>query len=357
MRADLLVDRLDRAGVDAVLVTDLTNIRYLTGFTGSSAIALIGTAQRTFVSDFRYAEQSAQEVPAAFERLIVTRDPLSALAQALSPAVSRLGFEDGHTSVKAFGELEDQLGDRATLVPVGSLVEDLRLVKDQREVEAIARAAQIADAALSALLAAGVGGRSERELALALEHDMRLRGAESPSFPTIVAHGAHGALPHAAPRDVAVQRGCLITFDWGAVFDGYCSDCTRTYAVGEPSAHAREIYELVRATQARGVELIRPGADARAVDRETRDMIDGAGHREHYGHGLGHGVGLEVHESPTLSIRSVDTLAAGNVLTVEPGVYIPGELGVRIEDLVLVAGEGRPGRVLSSLPKDLLTID
>jgi Xaa-Pro aminopeptidase len=204
------------------------------------------------------------------------------------------------------------------------------------------------------VVARGLVGRSEHEVAVDLEHTMRLLGAEAPSFPSIVAHGAHAALPHAQPRREPIGSGALVTIDWGAQVDGYCSDCTRTYATGEVSEDAAAGYELVRAVQQMSVEAVRAGADGKEVDALGRAEIDAAGHGEHYGHGLGHGVGLEVHEGPNLSPRSKDTLAAGNVVTVEPGIYVPGKFGVRIEDLVVVTGDGCD--VLSSLPKSLTVV-
>lgn len=355
MRAERMVDALAETGVDMMLVTSLVNVRYLTGYTGSNGVVLIGPDRRLFLTDFRYTEQAAEEVAASFERRTVSQDLLTEIGELLPDGELRIGFEDAHVSVREHSRMGELFGDGVSLVPVTGLVEGLRSVKDEQEIATIARAAKIADDALSALLASGIEGRTERELALTLEHDMRLRGAESPSFRSIVAAGAHGALPHAEPRDVAVQRGQLVTFDWGAVFDGYCSDCTRTVAVGEPPAAAREAYGLVRRAQLAGLEAVRAGGDGREIDRTVRDIIDGAGHEEHYGHGLGHGVGLEVHEAPRLSKLSTDTLAAGNVVTVEPGVYIPGEFGIRIEDLVVVDDDGL--RILTSLGKDLLVVD
>ena len=207
---------------------------------------------------------------------------------------------------------------------------------------------------MAALLESGLARRSEREFAVALDFAMRERGARRPSFDPIVASGPHGALPHATPRDVEIKPGELVVIDWGAELDGYCSDCTRTVAAGEPSAQAREIYELVLSAQLAGLQAVRAGAGGRAVDAAARTVIDAAGHGEHFGHGLGHGVGAEIHEGPRLSARSDDELESGNVVTVEPGVYLPGELGVRIEDLVVVTDAGC--EILTSLDKRLLVV-
>ncbi|HTW11984.1 MAG TPA: M24 family metallopeptidase, partial [Solirubrobacteraceae bacterium] len=258
-------------------------------------------------------------------------------------------------SVSQHARLRELLPEQVELVQTQGAVERLRLVKDDAEIERIAAAAKIADEAFEALLAGGLGGRTERELALALEHDMRLRGAEAPSFRSIIAAGPHGALPHAEPRDTAIQEGQLVVIDWGALYDGYCSDCTRTVAVGEVGAEAREAYELVLSAQLEGLDAVRAGANGQEIDRVVRDTIYSAGHSEHYGHGLGHGVGLEIHEAPTLTFRFADTLAAGNVVTVEPGVYLPGKFGIRIEDLVVVGEDGI--RILTSIPKALRVVD
>jgi len=221
-------------------------------------------------------------------------------------------------------------------------------------VEAIRAAAALADEALTAVLGRGLVGRTEHEVAVDLEHTMRVLGAFSPSFDSIVAFGAHGARPHASPRPVSIPPDVLVTIDWGAVVDGYCSDCTRTYATGDGvSEDALAVYELVRSVQSDSVAAVRAGAHGKEIDGLGRDVIAEAGHGDHYGHGLGHGVGLDVHEAPTLSPRSEDTLAAGNIVTVEPGVYVPDRHGVRIEDLVVVTDDGCD--ILSSLPK-LLTV-
>ena len=354
-RTDRLVEALDGAGVDLILVTDLVNVRYLTGYTGSNGLALIGPGTRVFITDFRYVEQAADEVDASYERVQGLQDLLQDIPAQLPDGALRLGFEADHTSVSKHARIRELLPERVELVGVQGLVEELRLVKDEGEVQRIAAATKIADDAFEALIAGGIKGRTERELALALEHDMRLRGAESPSFRSIIAAGPHGALPHAEPRNVKVQDGDLVVIDWGALYEGYCSDCTRTVAVGEIGAEAREAYELVLSAQLEGLDAVKPGADTRAVDKVVRDIIDGAGHAEHYGHGLGHGVGLEIHEAPTLTFRFAQTLAVGNVVTVEPGVYLPGKFGIRIEDLVVVQEEGL--NILTSLPKALRVVD
>jgi Xaa-Pro aminopeptidase len=239
------------------------------------------------------------------------------------------------------------------LVPAGEAVEGLREVKDAGELERIAASQELASAALERVLERGLAGRTERQVALDLEQEMRLAGATGPSFPSIVAAGPHGALPHAVPRDREIPAGVLVVIDWGAQLDGYASDCTRTVATGPLDDRATEVYELVRRAQQTGLEAVRAGVAARDVDAAARDVIAAEGFGERFGHSLGHGVGLEVHEGPVLSTRSESTLVPGNVVSVEPGVYLPGELGVRIEDLVAVTEEGAD--VFTRLPKELLT--
>ena len=354
-RAERLIAALDGAGVDLMLVTNLINVRYLTGYTGSNGLALIGRGTRVFLTDFRYTEQVEQEVSSEFERITANQALTTEVIDHLPEGALRVGYESETVTVDEHDRIREQFPERVELVAVKGLVEKMRAVKDEQEIELIAASQKIADEAFEALLAGGLEGRTERELALALEHDMRLRGAESPSFDSIVAGGAHGALPHASPRDVRVASGQLVVIDWGARYRGYCSDCTRTVAVGDPGPEALEAYELVLGAQQVGLDEVRAGGDGKAIDKAVRDIIYGAGHEGHYGHGLGHGVGLDIHEAPTLSFRAEDTLQAGNVVTVEPGVYLPGKFGIRIEDLVVVTDDGI--RILTSIPKGLRTVD
>ena len=354
-RTQRLVARLPELELDLILVSSLLNIRYLTGYTGSNGLVAAGAQRRDFFTDFRYVQQSAAEVDASYERHTASIDLVDALAATLDGRPLRVGFEDEHVTVKQHRQLTEKLGEAIELVPVSGLVEQLRIVKDREEIAHSAEAAELADAALRRILGEGLEGRTERDVALALEQDMRRRGASRPSFDTIVATGPHGALPHATPRDVEIRRGDLVVIDWGAELDGYCSDCTRTFSVGEPSQEARAVYELVHEAQLAGLQAVRAGAGGRAVDGTARAVIEGQGHGQHFGHGLGHGVGIEVHEGPRLSQRSRDDLVAGNVVTVEPGVYLPGKFGVRIEDLVVVTDEGCD--VLTSLSKELTVLE
>ncbi len=354
-RAQRLIDLLPEHEVDVLLVTALVNVRYLTGYTGSNGLALVGSQTRAFVTDFRYVEQAELEVDPSYERRRDQLELFDAIGALLPGGEVRLGFEDTNITVRQHARLRELLPERIELVCAGGLVERLRAVKEIEEIERIRAATATADAALTQLLGQGLVGRTERELADALERAMREHGADRPAFESIVAAGPHGALPHARPRDVEVRRGDMVVIDWGAEVSGYCSDCTRTIAAGEPSSEAREIYQLVLAAEQAGIEAVRAGAGGREVDAVARAVIDAAGHGEHFGHGLGHGVGAEIHEAPRLSTRSEDELQTGNVVTVEPGVYLPGRLGVRIEDLVVVGEQGC--EVLTSLDKQLLVTD
>jgi Xaa-Pro aminopeptidase len=246
------------------------------------------------------------------------------------------------------------LPDGVELVPAGGDVERLRRVKDPGELATIRAASEMADDAWRWSLERGLGGRTERDVARATEARIRELGGE-PSFPAIVAAGPNGALPHAEPGAREIGAGDMVVFDMGAKLDDYCSDGTRTFAVGEPSDAAREVYEVVRGAQRAALDAVRAGIGGEPLDEVARGLIESAGHGERFGHGLGHGVGLEVHEGPRVSRRSEDVLAAGEVVTIEPGVYLPGELGVRIEDLVVVTEDGHEN--LSALPKELQMVD
>ncbi|HTD09610.1 MAG TPA: Xaa-Pro peptidase family protein [Solirubrobacteraceae bacterium] len=362
-RAQRLQGELTELELDALLVETLIDVRYLTGFTGSHGLALVVGEQaqpelgpHRFLTDFRYTTQSAEQVSQEFEREIVTEDLLKAIAGTLTPHSGRLGFDEASLTVKEHRRLGELLGERWELVPCTGLVQRLRAIKDAGEIACIAAACRLADEALRGVLEAGLVGRTEREVALDLELRMRNLGAQAPSFSSIVAAGSHGALPHAEPRDEQIPRDVLVTIDWGALHEGYCSDCTRTYATGERlPAQAREIYELVLNAEQQGLAAVKAGPNGRDVDAVAREVIEQAGHGEHFGHGLGHGVGLEIHEAPRLSRMAGDEpLRTGNIVTVEPGVYLPGVLGVRIEDLVVVR-EGTH-EVLTSLPKDLTVV-
>jgi Xaa-Pro aminopeptidase len=363
-RAELLAELVAERGLDQLIVGDLVrpgdsgpdaiaDSRWLTGFTGTSALAIVGAESRVLITDFRYTERAEREVGEPFERVTASSRLLPELAARLR---GRVGFDAATTSVANFEKLEQAIeegGSAAELVAVEGLVSSLRRRKDETEQEAIAEAARLADEVYELVLDQGLIGRTEREIARAGAARIREFGGE-PSFPTIVAAGENGALPHAEPGEREIRDGDLVVWDMGALLDGYCSDCTRTFAAGEPSEDAREIYELVRRAQAAGLEAVGPGVDGRDADEVARSIIRDAGYEEDFGHGLGHGVGLEIHEPPRMGPRSDDTLIEGDVVSVEPGVYLPRRFGVRIEDLVVITADGH--RNLSSLPKELRVV-
>jgi Xaa-Pro aminopeptidase len=349
-RGDRLEQQLGERGLDRMLVTDLTNVRYLTGFTGTNGACVCGPEVRLFFTDFRYTERAEAEVE-GWETVTLAADWLGGISERLQ---GRIGFEDDHMSVRVLEKLKEKLPEGVETVAAGGRVEELRRVKDADELAAIEEASKLADEVWRWSGERGLAGKTEREVARAAEARIRELGGD-PSFPAIVAAGPNGALPHAEPGEREIGQCELVVFDMGAQLDGYCSDGTRTYATGDPGEAAVEVYEVVRAAQAAALEAIRPGVRGEDVDKVAREVIDAAGHGERFGHGLGHGVGLEVHEGPRLSLRSDDVLAPGEVVTVEPGIYLPGRLGVRIEDLVVVTDEGL--RNLSSLPKELQIVD
>ncbi len=348
-RGERLEQKLAERELDRMLVTDLTNVRYLTGFTGTNGACVCGPGVRLFLTDFRYTERAEAEVE-GWETATLSGDWLGGIAERLQ---GRTGFEDDQMSVRLLEKLKEKLPDGVEMVAAAGRVEELRRVKDEGELAAIEEASNLADEVWRWSVERGLTGRSEREVARAAEARIREHGGD-PSFPAIVAAGPNGALPHAEPGEREIGRGELVVFDMGAKLDGYCSDGTRTYATGDPGEEAIAVYEVVREAQAASLEAIRAGVKGEDVDKVARETIERAGHGERFGHGVGHGVGLEVHEGPRLSPRSGDVLAAGEVVTVEPGIYLPGKLGVRIEDLVVVTEDGL--RNLSSLPKELQVV-
>jgi Xaa-Pro aminopeptidase len=351
IRGERLAKGVAERELDQLFVSDLTNVRYLTGFTGTNGACLVGREGLVFFTDFRYVERAEREVGPEWERPEAERELIPQIVDRMS---GRVGFEDAHLSVRQLARLEAAADEGVELIPAGDLVEQLRAVKELQELERITAAAELADDVYRWAIDRALVGRTERDVARACETRLRELGAE-PSFPPIVAAGENGALPHAESGEREIGAGELVVFDMGALLDGYCSDCTRTYATGEIPDDARAVYELVRRSQAAALDAIRAGASGKEVDSVPREMIAEAGHGDHFGHGTGHGVGLEVHEGPRLATTSEDELTENNVVTVEPGVYLPGRFGVRIEDLVVVTPEGH--RNLSGLPKKLQIVD
>ena len=356
--AEQLADRRRRAqealpglGAEGLLVTTLVNVRYLTGFSGSNgALLLPADGDGSFLTDGRYRDQAAEEVPGLDH--VITRDLLAEAAKRMPGAwaceTHTLSVDD-HAAIREAG---------VTTVPASRLVEGLREVKDEGEIDALRRACRISVQALEGLLTGPLAGRTEREVARDLERQMLDLGAEAIAFETILASGPNSAIPHHSPTDRVLQSGDLVKADFGARVDGYHADCTRTVVLGPPDAWQQEVHAAVQAAQVAGVDALRDGAAVKDVDAVARRVLDEAGWLEHFTTGLGHGVGLQIHEDPFIGHRHAGRLASRTTLTMEPGIYVPGRGGVRIEDTVLVTEPSTGGapEVLTTMTTDLLEI-
>jgi len=340
-------ERLRGALEEPLLVSSGVNVRYLTGFESSNAALFVEPDRVRLFSDFRYA--GAARAVEGVEFVETKRSLFVSLAELLE---GRVGFE---TEAVSYGAWETLSSDGLELVPRRGLVEALRAVKDESELDAIRRAGEITSEAYARFAEEPFIGRTERELAWRLEELFHELGADAPAFETIAASGENAARPHARPTDREVEAGETVVVDAGVIVDGYCSDCTRTFATGPLPDGLKDGYAACLEGQLAGLEAVRPGTTGVDADAAARGRIEAAGLGETFGHGVGHGVGLEVHEAPRLSRESTDTLAAGNVVTVEPGVYLEGLGGIRIEDLVIVGDDGP--EVLTSFTKDLVTVD
>jgi Xaa-Pro dipeptidase len=327
------------ADLDAALVTFLPNVRYLSGYSGSNGALLVHSGGEVLATDVRYETQAGQECPDI--ELVVQRSVAAALVQeAGRRGLRRVGFEAAAVTVAQHGDLQGVAREAGVeLVPLVDLVEPLRVVKDEAEVEALRRACAISQEALAALLPELAPGLTEVQVAARLEYLMREGGAEAPAFETIVAAGENSAIPHHSPTGRELAVGDLLKIDFGARWGGYHADMTRTFVLGPAAEWQREVHALVEAAQAAGRAALAPGASLLEVDDSARSLISAAGHGDHFGHGLGHGVGLEIHEAPMIGYASTGILRDGTPVTVEPGVYLPGRGGVRIEDTLVV----RPG--------------
>ena len=341
------LEQLARELKSPLLVTNLVNILYLTGFESTNAALLVRPrGETTLYTDFRYIE-SAREVPGV-EVEMTKRAVIAEIGPRLTGTVQ---FE---ADVLPYSQWENLATGKAKLVPSSGVVDRLRAVKDDEEVAKVARAAKIADRGLEALTAETWVGRSERELAWRLHELLHAHGADELSFETIVASGPNGALPHGRPTDRIVEANTLVTVDWGVRVDDYCSDCTRTFATGSLSGELARAYDVCLDAQQRACSAIRAGMTGVEADAIAREPITDAGFGKNFGHGLGHGVGLMVHEAPRLSAESTDTLEAGHIVTIEPGIYLEGVGGVRIEDLAVVRDDGV--ELLTSFPKHLISV-
>jgi Xaa-Pro aminopeptidase len=336
-RLEGVSQELKKQGFDYLVVSDIANVRYLSGFSGSTAWLLVGRQETTLITDFRYKEQAEGEVYRGIEIKIDTRDPLAVICEMVSGLSGRIGFESGSLSYASYEKLRSAAGE---LAPVEGLVQTFRKVKDKHEIASITRAVEIADAVFEEIVVEIKVGLSEVDVAARIDFLLRKKSSEVPSFKTIVASGPHSSLPHATPTPRLIRAGDLVKMDFGAIWDGYCSDMTRTVVMGKAPDKVREVYQIVLEAQERAIAGIRAGITCREADSLARDHIESKKYGENFGHSLGHGVGLEVHEAPRLSQKSDDLLEPGNVVTVEPGIYIPGWGGVRIEDMVVVKEGG-----------------
>ncbi len=353
-RADRLLATLEARGLGALIVTDPANVRYLTGYVGSNGIALIGVGGRVLLTDSRYAVSATEQVQGA-EVVVGRRDLLADVAARIGDVAGggAIGVEAESLTVARHDRLREQLDGLAT-EPTRGLVEALRAVKDADEVDAMRRAARAVDEALETVLAQGIVGRTEQEVAFALHGAMLGAGASEPSFATIVAAGPNGARPHHVPGRDVIPPDTLVVIDLGAVVDGYCSDMTRTVATGALPPRLEEIYRVCLDAQEAAMAAARGGMGAAELDAVARAAIAEGGYGDHFGHGLGHGVGMMIHERPGVRPESADALEAGMAITIEPGIYLEGEGGVRIEDLVILTEDG--SEVLSHTPKALRTV-
>ncbi|WP_071460097.1 M24 family metallopeptidase [Bacillus massilinigeriensis] len=337
-KLERLRSRFQELDVDAILIASDYNRRYMTGFTGSAGAVLITGEKALFITDFRYTEQAAKQCE-GYEIVKQASMLLEEVGiQCGKLGVGRLGFEEDHTTFASYRELGKATD--AELVPVSNEIEKLRLIKTDAEIKILKEAAEIADHAFEHIIEFIRPGVTELDVSNELEFFMRKQGAVSSSFDIIVASGYRSALPHGVASNKVIETGDLVTMDYGAYYNGYISDITRTVAVGEPSAKLREIYEVVREAQLRGLQGLKPGMTGREADALTRDYISSKGYGEYFGHSTGHGIGLEVHEGPSLSMKSDSVLEPGMAVTVEPGIYIPNVGGVRIEDDTIITKDG-----------------
>lgn len=329
-KIEKLRSSFEKHGIDGMLITSSFNRRYMTGFTGSSGMVLISGEKALFITDFRYAEQAEKQC-GGYEVVLhkgLIQDEVAAQVKVLG--IKKLGFEENHVTYSAFQMYEKAID--AELVPTSGEIEKLRLIKTDSEIKILKEAAGIADAAFTHILEFIRPGRTELEVSNELEFFMRKSGAASSSFDIIVASGFRSALPHGVASDKVIEAGDFVTLDYGAYYKGYVSDITRTVSVGKPVDKLKEIYDIVLEAQLRGMAGIKPGMLGKEADALTRNLIAEKGYGEYFGHSTGHGIGLEVHEGPGLSARSETILEPGMVVTVEPGIYIAGLGGVRIED-------------------------
>lgn len=337
-RVNNLREQMKSEGISSFLITSPYNLRYLTGFTGTTGLALIGLEEAFFITDFRYTEQAAKQC-VGFEIVKNVGPILEVVADLVeSKNIENLGFEESFVPFKQYVELEGLL--EVDLIPVSGMVEELREVKDEEEIAIVEKACEIADKAFSHILTYIKPGMTEIQVANELDFYMRSLGASSVSFETIVASGLRSAMPHGVASEKIIEQGDMITIDFGCYYNGYVSDMTRTISLGEPSDKLREIYNVVKEAQQKVLDVAKPGMTGVELDAVARDYIASKGYSEAFGHSTGHGIGLEIHEGPNVSKLAEKAFVPGNIITNEPGIYLPGIGGVRIEDDMLVTENG-----------------
>ncbi len=339
--------------LEAFVVSRLSNIKYLTGFTGSSALLFVLPDEAILFTDFRYKEQVKEEVKGCSFRIIKQSLVEDAARSKHSKGLKSIGFEPQHLTFSIYSKLKELLPE-AELVPCDGIVESLRVRKGSRELQKIRKAVLITDSVFEEVLGFLRPGLRELEVAGEIERLFKLKGGSAPSFPTIVASGSRCALPHARPTGKRIRNRELVLFDMGTVYDGYCSDMTRTVVLGKATSKQKKIHKLVLDSQKRAISSLRRGIKLSTLDRKARTVIEEAGYGRNFGHGLGHGVGLEVHELPRVFSKSQEVAQEGMVFTIEPGVYIPRWGGVRIEDMVAVTRDGC--QILTQSPKELIEL-
>ena len=353
-RVAQLTEQMQDKGIQALMITDSKNRMYLSGFTGSSGVLIVTLKGTYLLTDFRYIEQAQAQVDESIQ-VVQHEQPVTKtiLELMMELTIKELVFEKHHLAYGRYETYQKEL-EGIHLIPGEDLVSQLRLVKDEQEIKLMEKAIAIADEAFLHIINYIEEGVKERDLSLELEHFMKSQGASAAAFEIIVASGERAALPHGVASDKKLKKGEFVKMDFGAKYQGYCSDITRTVVLGNASNKQKEIYNLVLAAQTNALEMIETGLTAKQADRLARSIIEKSGYGEYFGHGLGHGIGLNVHENPRLSPHYDTQLAEGMTVTIEPGVYIPGFGGVRIEDIIVMKASGC--QVLTQSTKELIEI-
>ncbi|WP_442601532.1 M24 family metallopeptidase [Paenibacillus sp. KN14-4R] len=352
IRIDDLRVQLREQQLDGLLITGGSNRRYITGFTGSAGVALVTLDQAILITDSRYTEQAGKQAP-SFEIIQFKSSFTEQIGiECEKHGVQKLGFEQDHMTFTNYSAYKDHV--KAELIPVSGYIEKIRMVKSEEEIQFIRTAAGIADATFSHILNFIQPGKSEKDVANEMEMFMRKQGADCSAFDIIIASGYRGAYPHGVASTKLIENGDMVTLDFGAYYRGYRSDLTRTIAIGEPLAQLQEVYNIVLEAELQTIALLKPGVPCKDIDTFAHHYIDEKGYGKNFGHGTGHAIGLDIHEEPFFSTKSEKVLAAGMIMTVEPGIYLPGIGGVRIEDDVLITSTG--SEVLTRSPKDLIIL-